>query len=119
VRLRSRGGCSDGQWDTAERSILTGLADFDLFDVYRQIHGYERQEFSYSFTRKGRTVARRFDHVFASRSLNAVSCRYLIKLREQGLSDHSPIEVVFSPVLLDAAFSEEPKTHLPNASDNH
>jgi exonuclease III len=98
VKLRLRGG-SQGQWDNAERSVLTGLANFDLIDVYRQIHGYEKQEFSYAFTRKGKTVARRFDHVFASSSLNVVSCRYLIELREQGLSDHSPIEVRFAPDL--------------------
>jgi exonuclease III len=96
VKLRLRGG-SQGQWDKAERSILTALADFDLIDVYRQIHGYEKQEFSYAFTRKGKTVARRFDHVLASVSLNAVNCQYLIELREQSLSDHSPIEVVFAP----------------------
>jgi exonuclease III len=98
VKLRLRGG-SQGQWDNAERSVLTGLANFDLIDVYRQIHGYEKQEFSYAFTRRGKTVARRFDHVFASSSLNAVSCQYLIQLREQGLSDHSPIEVGFAPDL--------------------
>jgi len=36
VKLRLRGG-SQGQWDNAERSVLTGLANFDLIDVYRQM----------------------------------------------------------------------------------
>jgi exonuclease III len=57
------------------------------------VYGYTYQR--HAFTRKAKTVARRFDHVLASVSLNAVSCQYLIELREQGLSDHSPIEVGF------------------------
>jgi len=46
---------------------------------------------------KGHRIGRRFDHVFASRDLNAVRCQYLHSLREAGLSDHSAIEVDFEP----------------------
>jgi exonuclease III len=85
------------RWDQAERAILVGLAQFDLNDVFRTLHGYNAQEFSWYTTRKGKITARRFDHVFASGDLNAVSCRYVHSFREQGLSDHSPIEACFQP----------------------
>ena len=83
------------RWDAAERSVLRGLADHDLPDVYRTLHGYGVRDFSWVLRRRGRTVRRRFDHVFASRSLEPRSCTYLHELRERGLSDHSPLEVVF------------------------
>jgi exonuclease III len=83
------------RWDAAERSILTGLAQWDLADVYRGLHGYEPQEASWTLRRGGRKLGRRFDHVFASRSLNAVSCEYIHGWREEGFSDHSAIEAEF------------------------
>jgi exonuclease III len=67
----------DGRWDQAERSVLCGLAEHDLADVFRQLHGYGVQDASWFFTRHGKTTGRRFDHVFASRRLNAVACEYL------------------------------------------
>jgi endonuclease/exonuclease/phosphatase family metal-dependent hydrolase len=79
----------------AELRVIRGLAEFDLADVYRSLHGYGRTEFSWYW--KVRGIGRRFDHVFASRSLNAVACVYLHSFRETGLSDHSPIEVDFAP----------------------
>lgn len=85
------------RWDGAERGVLLGLAPFDLADVFRRLHGYAVQESSWQWTGKGRTVGRRFDHAFASDSLNPVSCRYLHRLRLSGLSDHSAIETVFDP----------------------
>jgi endonuclease/exonuclease/phosphatase family metal-dependent hydrolase len=42
-------------------------------------------------------IGRRFDHVFASTSLNPLSCTYLQKFRESGLSDHAALEAVFLP----------------------
>jgi len=93
-RGRWRGG-SGKRWDEAERSVLHGLSRYGLPDVFRALHGYQRQEFSWFLKRKGWVVGRRFDHVFASVSLKPKSCEYLHALRESGLSDHSPIEVVF------------------------
>lgn len=85
-------------WDAGERSVIEGLAEFDLADVFRSLYGYEVQEFSWYFRRKGETISkRRFDHIFASRKLNPVKCCYVHALREQGLSDHSAIEVCFEP----------------------
>jgi exonuclease III len=84
------------RWDTGERSVLTGLAAHDLSDIFRGLHGYDRQDASWVFhTRARRKAAHRFDHVFASASLNAIHCDYHHEWRESGLSDHSPIEAVF------------------------
>ena len=70
----------------------------DLPDVFRLLHGYEIQEFSIAMNHKGKITRRRFDHVFASKILNPSSCQYLHEWREQGMSDHSPLEVDFSPL---------------------
>jgi endonuclease/exonuclease/phosphatase family metal-dependent hydrolase len=86
------------RWDTAERSVLTGLAAYDLPDVFRRLHGYDRQDASWVFhTRARRKRAHRLDHVFASAALNATYCDYHHEWRESGLSDHSSIEAVFEP----------------------
>ncbi len=96
-----RGGGKKGEplerWDTGERNVLTGLAPFDLADVYRRLHGYSVSDFSFILVNRGRGIKRRFDHVFASSDLNPVACTYLHLLREEKLSDHSPIEVDFAP----------------------
>jgi exonuclease III len=92
---RCRGGTGQ-RWDAGERNVLRGLSRFDLADVFRTLHGYQREEFSWYLKCKGVLIGRRFDHVFASASLQPTSCTYLHALREAGLSDHSPIEVVFS-----------------------
>jgi exonuclease III len=84
------------RWDQGERSVLVGLAEFDLADVFRTLHGFRRQEFSWYLHRKGRRTGRRFDHVFASKRLKAMRCSYLHRLRERNLSDHSPLEVDFA-----------------------
>jgi exodeoxyribonuclease III len=91
-----RGGTGE-RWDRGERNVLRGLADFDLPDVYRALHGYGRDDFTWYWKGRGRSVGRRFDHIFASHKLNPVRCEYLHSLREAGLSDHSPIEVDFVP----------------------
>jgi len=77
----------------AELAIMRGLAAYDLVDVYRALHGYETTDASWY----GQTTGYRLDHLFAARSLNVVSCRYLHDLRERRLSDHSPLEAVFAP----------------------
>ncbi len=90
----------------SERKVLTGLAAFDLTDVYRSLHGYGRQEFSWYHPSSGNGF--RLDHVLASRSLNARECRYLEAFRTphaekyvglgfNKLSDHAAMEVDFDP----------------------
>ena len=72
------------------------LSKFDLPDVYRTLNGWDAQGYSWvPIRREKKYKGRRFDHVFASSSLNAVACRYISEAREQGLSDHSPIEADF------------------------
>lgn len=79
------------RWDSGERNVLVGLAEYDLVDVFRLLNGYELDEKSWFMMRKGVEFSRRFDHVFSSRSLKWVDCGYLHEMRKRGLSDHSPI----------------------------
>jgi endonuclease/exonuclease/phosphatase family metal-dependent hydrolase len=95
--VEQKKGGSGERWHLGEYNVLRGLAQFDLPDVFRLLHGYDVQEFSWYWKAKGRVVGRRFDHVFASRRLNLIECRYLHSLREQSLSDHSPIQAIFTP----------------------
>ena len=74
--------------------MLTGLAEHDLHDVFRVVHGYARSAFSIVM----RGTPRRYDHVFASRSLNPTTAEYLHGLREAKLSDHAPLVVDFDPL---------------------
>ena len=88
----------DLRWHRGELSVIRELAKNNLVDIYRQLHGYEVEECSYIVRRKGEIKSkRRFDHVFASQELQPNECVYLHKFREMKLSDHSPIEVLFSP----------------------
>ncbi len=96
TRKRFRHGAG-ARWDAAERNVMAGLGKYDLADVYRTLHGWESRDFSwYPIRKKTKAPGRRFDHIFASDSLNAVGCRYLADARMNGLSDHSPIEADFS-----------------------
>ncbi len=86
------------RWDAAERSLVCGLAEWDLADAFRRLHGYERQDVSWVFhTRAVRKAGFRLDHVLASASLRPVFCDYQHGWRERGLSDHSAIEAIFAP----------------------
>jgi endonuclease/exonuclease/phosphatase family metal-dependent hydrolase len=100
--IRDRSGrCDAGaRWDRAERAVLTGLAAFDLPDVYRALHSYGVADYSWYWAPNTRPIGRRFDHIFASRSLRPRTCIYLHALRTSGLSDHAAIEAVFFPVSL-------------------
>ena len=74
-------------------TLPTLLAKFGLEDVYRQLHGYTACSFSW-YAKNG--TGRRFDHIFASRSLRVSDCNCVQDWRQDGLSDHSGIEAVFS-----------------------
>jgi exonuclease III len=84
------------RWNAAERGVILGLADNDLPDVFRTLHGYDPTDASWVSRRGRHEVGRRYDHVFASRALRATACGYLHEWREKGLSDHSAIEVDFA-----------------------
>jgi len=79
---RSHRGGSAQDWETGEWSVLVGLREFDLSDVFRQVNGYHVQAFSIEMKHRSTITRRRFDHVLASRSLGAISCHYLHDLRE-------------------------------------
>ena len=86
----------EGRWDAGERSVIQGLAEYNLYDIFRLLNGYKLQEFSWLLKRKGKIIARRrFDHIFAAKSLNPITCRYINEFRLNGLSDHSAIEGIF------------------------
>ena len=86
------------RWDNAERSLLLGLAEWDLADVFRSLNGYGRRDVSWVFhTRARRKAAHRLDHVLAASELNATYCDYVHEWREAGLSDHSAMEAIFEP----------------------
>jgi exonuclease III len=74
----------------AEFRVLRGLADHDLSDAYRRVHGYGSENVC-----SWKTY--RYDHIFTSRALVPQSISYLNSLKEHQLSDHVPIEVVFAP----------------------
>lgn len=73
--------------------MLAGLANHDLADAFRQLHGYKKQAFSIIM----RGNKRRYDHVFASAALPASKAEYLHRHRLAKLSDHAPLLVVFEP----------------------
>ena len=83
------------RWDDGERSILTGLARYNLADVYRSLYGYQARDWSWQDV-KQHGVHRRFDHVFASSSMNPRRLEYLAR-GVPGLSDHKAVEVEFRP----------------------
>jgi exonuclease III len=86
------------RWDAAERSLVVGLEEWGLRDVFRALNGYDRRDVSWVFhTRARRRAAHRLDHVLASPSLGPSHCDYIHEWREAGLSDHSAIEAVFDP----------------------
>ena len=86
------------RWDAAERSLAEGLAEWDLADAFRALHGYDRRDVSWVFhTRARRKAGFRLDHVLASASLVPGFCDYQHGWRELGLSDHSALEALFDP----------------------
>jgi exonuclease III len=96
VKLRrTRFGYRADRWDRAERGAMQGHHDSILIDAYRHLHGYGRQESSWFLKRRELWIGRRFDHVFCSRDLKVLACEYLHHLCEEGLSDHSALELDF------------------------
>ena len=89
-----------------EINILSRLKDYDLLDVYRSIHGYANsgsdEAISHVQVRQNKRTGEkhlfkwRYDHVFASKKLLPQSAQYLHNLGMLKLSDHTPIEAVFS-----------------------
>jgi hypothetical protein len=56
-----------------------------------------QKNYSFYLKNRNKVFPRQFDHCFASEPLNPVEFNYLHEPREQKLSDHSAVEVIFSP----------------------
>jgi exonuclease III len=90
-RLRPERG---SEWDEAELGVVPGLRELGYSDAFRALHGYAQREPSWTWRRiAGHDGGWRLDHVFASEELSPVSAAYHHAWREQGLSDHSALEV--------------------------
>ena len=97
-RLRPERGA---EWDAAELGVVPGLRELDYLDAYRTLHGYERPEPSWTWQRiAGHGGGWRIDHIFASRELRPITCRYHHAWRDEGLSDHSALEADFESTRL-------------------
>lgn len=93
--VKSRKGGDGESWDRGERNVIEGLPKLGLRDVFRSVHGYDvANAFSWEHTRQGTITRRRFDHIFATDDLGFVEANYLHHFREDGLSDHSPLEAI-------------------------
>lgn len=76
-------------WERAELAPLRGLERHGIRDLFRDLHGYERDEISFA-AGAGRG-GWRLDHMVGSQHFAPGACEYDHAAREAGLSDHSPI----------------------------
>jgi exonuclease III len=89
-RLRPERG---ERWDSAELGIVPRLSELGFADAFRAVHGYASREPSWTFRRMaGHGGGWRLDHVFASAELTVAASTYHHAWRDDGLSDHSPLE---------------------------
>ena len=80
-------------WDAAELGIVPGLRDLGFVDAFRTAHGYAERQPSWVWSHGG---GWRLDHVFAS-DLAIEAAVYHHAWRDDGLSDHSPLEADLRP----------------------
>jgi exonuclease III len=90
-RLRPERG---SEWDEAELDVVPGLRELGYVDAFRVLHGYEQREPSWTWQRiAGHGGGWRLDHLFASEELRPTAANYHHRWRDEGLSDHSALEV--------------------------
>lgn len=81
------------EWDEAELGVVPGLRDIGFADAFRSLHGYAERSPSWTWRQiAGHSGGWRIDHLFCSWELRPVSCTYHHAWREDGLSDHAPLE---------------------------
>ena len=91
-----RNSCTAERWDAAERNIIENVDHLLLYDVFRSSLSNDNGEgYSWIIKRNGRLTKRRYDHIFASKSIKTVNCYYDQEPRDHGLSDHSPVIAEF------------------------
>ncbi len=82
------------EWDEAELGVVPGLRELGYADAFRVLHGYAKREPSWTWQHiAGHSGGWRLDHVFASAELRPTAATYHHAWRDQGLSDHSALEV--------------------------
>jgi len=79
----------------AERALVGRTNSAGMVDVFRAVHGYERDAASWYWKNRGRTGGFRLDHIFASKEVRVSRCDYDHVCRDIGLSDHSAIYADF------------------------
>ncbi len=84
-RLRPERG---DRWDGAELGVVPGLRELGFEDAFRSLHGYASKEPSWVWSHGG---GWRLDHLFAA-GLGIEAAVYHHGWRDDGLSDHSPLE---------------------------
>ena len=90
-RLRPKRG---SEWDDGELGVVPRLRELGYCDAFRVLHGYSKREPSWTWRRiAGHDGGWRLDHLFASEELRPTAATYHHGWREQGLSDHSALEV--------------------------
>ena len=90
-RLRPERGT---EWEDAELGIVPRLRELGYRDAFRALHGYAKSEPSWTWRRiAGHDGGWRLDHLFASEELRPTAATYHHAWRDEGLSDHSALEV--------------------------
>ena len=79
------------RWDKGERLLLEDLKPYGFFDTFRQLNGYDLEEYSWYINTKNGLKGRRYDHIYSSDTLNIEKCYYDHTVRENKFSDHSSI----------------------------
>ena len=75
-------------WHDTVNELFKGEQQHGMRDLFRSLHGYEVEEFSFR-----RPTPSRYDHIFGSEHFKVSSCEYLHSFREGKVkvSDHSPL----------------------------
>jgi exodeoxyribonuclease III len=77
------------RWDAAETALIRGLEPHGFRDAFRDRHGHELKEVSWTWPRGG---GYRLDHLIVSSEIAVEECAYVHEWRtELKLSDHSPL----------------------------
>ena len=80
-------------WDAAELGVVPGLRELGFVDAFRAVHGYADRSPSWVWRHGG---GWRLDHVFAA-GMTIEAAVYHHDWRNDGLSDHSPLEADLRP----------------------
>ena len=81
------------EWDEAELGVVPGLRDLGFTDAFRSLHGYSERSPSWTWRQiGGHSGGWRIDHLFCSWELRPIACVYHHAWRDDGLSDHAPLE---------------------------